>query len=957
VGEITARARLLSTVALAVGALAFAPGVARAQFGIASFATSVSSAQAGAHADVTTSFELQTEALGNPLGQLKNAAIALPPGLVGNPQAIERCSIKSLQGFECAHGSQVGVMTMSLLACRGASVALEATAQAGATTVSVANANAFCTEEPGSTVTIGEGASAEQAQIARIANPTTLELVAPLANAHAAGEHVTHIATASLISLPLFNVQPSAGHVATLATSLLIADVYVQVNVEKDGRLTATISETPELFPVRAGAITLWGVPASPSHNALRCNELDFECGPSTDYPAAFMTNPSTCGVPLEAAIEATTWEGEAASSTAALQPLTGCEALAFAPSLSVVPSTTQRDTPAGYEVALKLPQQEQPYAVATADIHDMSVTLPQGASLSPALGNGLQACTEAQFEAAAGCPSASMLGLAKASSPLLGEGLNGAVYLGMPTSTERYRVFVRLSGANATIDFAGQVEPDEHNGQVTAVFDDVPQLPLSELELAFFGGPSAAFANPPACGTATSTAQISSSAGQSASPSSTFTVGPDAEEGQCPSSLPFAPGFTAGSISALGGEFSPFTLTVSRNDGQQMISSLTAQLPPGLAAMLSQVPLCAEAQAAAGSCPSQSQIGTTAIGAGAGAQPLYLPGMVYLTGPYDGAPFGLSIVVPATAGPLNLGTIVVRARILVNASTMQMTIASDPLPQIVDGIPLRLRVMSLNMNRAGFMFNPSNCAPGTVAGTIDSAEGASVAVTSPFQLAGCAGLAFAPRLAATTEARASSQGNGASLDVQLTDATGAQANISSVTAELPGRLRPRLSTIQQACRATTFAAEPASCPESSRVGSTTITTPVLPVPLRGSVYLVARGASAYPELMTALESQGIKAALNGAISISSRDAVTIAFKGLPDVPISSFVLALPQGPHSMLGAIENLCSGRLEMPYTITGANGARIRQSSRVAVKGCIGHGPKRRAKRGGSAASRRR
>jgi hypothetical protein len=291
------------------------------------------------------------------------------------------------------------------------------------------------------------------------------------------------------------------------------------------------------------------------------------------------------------------------------------------------------------------------------------------------------------------------------------------------------------------------------------------------------------------------------------------------------------------------------------------------------------------------------------------------------------------------TVGPFDLSQVVIRAQVLIDPHTMQMTIASDPLPRIVDGIPLRLRTVNLTIDRPGFVFNPTSCASQLIAGTVTSGEGASAQVSSPFHVTGCSGLAFAPKLTASTRAKASSEGGGAGLSVRVADPAGKEANIRSVLVDLPSQLRPRLSAIQKACPVARFDAKPASCPSGSRVGSMTVATPVLSAPLHGYTYLVDPGPSAPALLMTQLQSQGVVVELSGAIHISGRGVISTAFKNLPDVPISSFLLELSPGPDSLLGAVEGLCSRKLEMPYTLAAENGALLERTLGVSVDGCPG------------------
>jgi hypothetical protein len=345
---------------------------------------------------------------------------------------------------------------------------------------------------------------------------------------------------------------------------------------------------------------------------------------------------------------------------------------------------------------------------------------------------------------------------------------------------------------------------------------------------------------------------------------------------------------------------------------------------------------LCGESQAAAGTCGPESLIGHTTILAGAGPDPVTVTGQVFLTGPYKGAPFGLSIVVPAIAGPFNLGTVVVRASIAVDPHTAALTVTSDPLPSILQGIPLRVRTVNVTVDRGGFTFNPTDCEALSVSGTITSIQGASAQVANAFHAANCAALAFAPKFSASSLAK-TSRANGAALDVKVAYPQGSQANIHSVTVKLPVQLPARLSTVQQACPAATFEANPSSCGEGSVVGTGTASTPILAAPLTGPAYLVSHGGAAFPDIVIVLQGQGITLDLVGNILISKSGVTSATFANVPDAPISSFDLNLPEGPHSGLAAVGSLCAKPLSMPTTITAQNGAQLKQTTKIKVAGC--------------------
>jgi hypothetical protein len=430
-----------------------------------------------------------------------------------------------------------------------------------------------------------------------------------------------------------------------------------------------------------------------------------------------------------------------------------------------------------------------------------------------------------------------------------------------------------------------------------------------------------------------------------------------------------FAPGFLAESESSAAGAFTPFTVTFSRQDREQDLSAVQVTTPPGFAAMLSTVALCGEPQGAQGTCPEASRVGSVTVSAGAGTAPLSLHGQAYLTGPYHGAPFGLSIVVPAVAGPFNLGNVVERAAISVNPHTAAVTITSGPLIQVKDGIPVRLRTVNVTVDRPGFAFNPTNCSQQAVTATVVAVQGASGSVSTPFAATGCASLPFKPTLTATSQGRTSKL-DGASLTVRAASKAG-EANIHKVDLTLPTVLPARLTTLQKACTEAQFNTNPAACPEGSFIGSAKAITPVLPVPLEGPAILVSHGGAAFPDVEFVLQGDNVTIVVDGGTQI--KKGVTYSkFETVPDAPISSFETVLPEGPHSVLSANGNLCAvtatktvlekkrvtervkGRnkivtkkvkqtetvpvpLSIPTTIVGQNGAQIVQSTKVSVTGC--------------------
>lgn len=718
--------------------------------------------------------------------------------------------------------------------------------------------------------------------------------------------------------------------------------------------------------------------------------------------PIPFLVMPAECtSGPESVRVFVDSWQKPGAyreGPSAVLPQTTGCDALSFAPLIEVMPDTTQTDSPVGLGVALQVPQTEEQGIPRTPDLRNAVVTLPPGLSISPGVVDGVQACNDFGPEginitgpeserlgpdgepqlAPGHCPDASTVGTAEAITPLLPEPIKGHLYLARPlcggtgqapcTESDArngnlYRLYLELGGKGAlantgiNIKVAGVVSASLATGQLTTTFTNNPQAPFSELRLHLNSGPRAPLANPQACGEARTTTDFTpwSAPGQTsehvlvqgtpdANPFSFFTVT------GCVSPRGLAPRFTAGTVTPEAGIFTPFTLTFSRNDGEQDLAGIQVRTPPGLLGMLSSIPLCEEPSASTGHCPETSKIGSTMVASGAGSHPFEIGGSVYLTTGYKGAPFGLSIVTNAIAGPFNLGLVVVRARIDVNPETSTLTVTSDALPQLVFGVPLRLQRVTVNIDRPGFMFNPTNCDAQQITATVSGAQNALATVSSPFAVGGCKGLAFKPSFKVSTSGH-TSRANGANLDAKLSFPTtpqGTQANVARAKVSLPRQLPSRLSTLQKACLAATFNSNPALCPAGSIVGIARTSTPVLPVELSGPVYFVSHGGEAFPSLIVVLEGDGVRVDLTGTTFISKKGITSSTFNTVPDVPVRSFELFLPQGTNSALAANGNLCKSKLVMPTEFVAQNGAVMKQSTKIAVMGCPKANKARKAKK---------
>jgi hypothetical protein len=585
-------------------------------------------------------------------------------------------------------------------------------------------------------------------------------------------------------------------------------------------------------------------------------------------------------------------------------------------------------------------------------------------------------------------CPNASKVGTVRVRTPLLPHPLEGAAYLAAQESNPfdstlaMYLVaedpisgsLVKLPGEVRLCQAAGEVIAGmtcEVLGQLISTFEDNPQLPFEDAELHFFGGERAPLATPSRCGTYTTEAMYMPWSGASPVRSTTsFELNSGPNHTRCVyagEALPFSPTLTGGGLSVNAGWFSPFDATFSRISGEQNMESVEVHLPQGLLGVLTGVELCPEPQANLGECGPNSLIGETTVGVGVGGEPFTVHGgKFYLTGPYNGkgactvgetgcAPFGIAFAVPAKAGPFDFADtknnhpacdcVLVRGKIEVNPITAAITIRSNPpgstgsIPTSIEGVPLEIQHVNAITTRANFQFNPTNCSRMEVTGAIQSDEGGTDAVSVPFQVTNCAVLAFKPAFTVSTSGK-TSRTKGASLTAKLTYPKapfGSQANIKSVKVDLPKQLPSRLTTLQKACTARQFETNPAGCPTASIVGHATATTPLIPVPLTGPAYFVSYGGAKFPELVIVLQGYGITLDVHGETFISKAGITSSTFHTIPDAPVGSFEITLPQGPESALAANGNLCKSKLAMPTAFTAQNGIEIHQNTPISVTGC--------------------
>jgi hypothetical protein len=922
--------RAAFTVAAAVLLAAASAGPARASFGVESTQMKAEeqngapAVQAGSHpyAITTTvllkrhplSEEQEKEGLGDagPLGReiadgdARNVETTFPAGVVGDLAGVERCPEQLLARQECPASSEVGVVAFD----------------------------------------------------------------SPVAKVWESGEN------------PVFNIAPSSPKVAgalgfTVGRVGFIAHLVGGVHSGGDYGITGQVSGMPQIANADGVTLTMWGDPSAPAH----CRQT-VSGGPCVAVPhrgAPFLTLPTWCPTESTAAVReelsasarSESWQEPGVWTPLLFSPPmaapTGCERLRFTPSIEVRPEASAAASPTGVSVVLKIPQVEAAGTLAEANMREMVVVLPPGLVASPGVVNGLSACSEAQIALAsaapAACPDSSKVGSLEARTPLLDHPVTGSVYMAQQGNAgpeqgsnpfgSMMAMYIVVEGGGIQFKVAGEVTLDEATGQVTARFKNLPRLPYSELKVSFFGGPRAALVET-ACGTYATTSSLTPwsapQSGPPATPRSSFAV-----SSGCPTGA-FNPTTAAGTTSNQAGAYSPLVQTYSRRDGEPELARIAERIPPGLLASITHVKECPEPQASTGECGPESEIGEISAEAGAGPDPLTVTGgKVYFTGPYEGAPFGMTAVVPARAGPFDLGNVVVRGTFTIDPHTALVTVATDPVPRIFKGVLAQMKSATVKINRPEFIFNPTSCEhesfsvtmQGT-SGAAQGAPGAAATVSVPFQAAGCDALRFHPNLTAETSNNATRH-SGAGLDVKLTypqGPQGSQANIAKVKVELPKQLPARLTTLQKACPAATFAADPAGCPAASDVGTVTATTPLLPVTLSGPAYFVSNGGAKFPELVVVLQGDGVLVYLDGETFISKQGITSSTFNAIPDVPVGGFELRFPQGPDSALASGGNLCAGPITMPTTFVAQNGATLTQATRIKVSGC----PKARAGRHG-------
>ena len=813
---------------------------------------------------------------------------------------------------------------------------------------------------------------------------------------------------------PLFNLEPAHGEPARFGflvpgAGSVILDPSLRSGPGEDYGVTVSVNNISQLVALNSSQTTFWGVPGDPRHDNVRgyaclseandepVTEGEASCNPSEDlHPPAFLTLPTACSdVPLQSTVEADSWiqHGifQAFPTNQPLPTLDGCNRLPFAPAIHAEPTSDAATSPTGLNFDLDVNDEGllNHEGLAQSQIKKAVVTLPEGFTTNPSVAEGLHACTEAQYqsetvdsEPGAGCPNESKIGDVVIESPLVEQKVLGSLYVARQRENPYGNLLtLYLVAKNPEIGVlikqALEVKPDPVTGQLTTTVDNIPQLPFSHFELSFRQGQRSPLITPPACGTYTVNADLYpySNPNVPLHDESSFQITQGPEGQGCPSgnTPPFHPNLEAGTINNRAGSFSPFFTKITRRDSEQEITHFSIKLPPGVIGKLAGVGECSDAQIAVAkareregggqeeldspSCPASSGVGRSLVGSGVGNVLAYAPGKLYLAGPYHGAPVSIVSITAAKVGPFDLGTVVVRFALRVNPETAEVFVdatGSDPIPHIIQGIPVHLRDIRAYVDRPEFVLNPTGCAKTSTASTVlgsgldfvSAADDVPLVVTSPFQAADCASLPFKPKLALSLKGNMKRTGTPA-FTAKLTMKPG-EANIAQAAVTLPASEFLDNAHIGTVCTRGDYSRgnlPGEGCPAGSVYGRAKAITPILGEALEGPVYLRSNGGERnLPDLVAALHAKQININLVGFVdSVRSKrkngeaiSQIRNRFQAVPDAPVSSFTLEMKGGNKGLLENSTNLCKTKNRASVAFTAHSG-KAADSTPLLVPSC--------------------
>jgi hypothetical protein len=950
------RARRLiaaATAAVAFAALA-APSVAEAaEFGFRPGSQGLSFAleeqdgspalRAGRHP-----YELRadlnfTEEAGIPVEDLKDLRLQLPSGLIGNPSVLTRCTSAqfatsrsspyedSLSGESCPDKSQVGTITLR-------------------------------------TGLLG-------------------------------GER----------TFGLFNLTPPPGVAAELGASPFGQPLAFSGRVRNaagEYGLDLEAQDVPQALAIDGVAIDIWGTPWDASHDGergdcLKESDPSFGWGkcpvgpPKTNRPLPFLTLPASCQGPLDYRAQVDSWQAPGRwVGDGATTPAQGrCDQLHFQTTSFSGPTSNRASTATGFDFDLSVAQEgltNPDGGITGPEVQRAVVSLPEGFTINPSMGAGLGVCTPEQFQAETAtslagnaCPNDSKIGDLTFQSPLVIEETNsfeqivkGAVYLAQPFHNPfdaLIGVYLVARAPNGIfVKVAGRLLPDPASGRITALFEGLPQLPYTNLKIHFREGQRAPLATPAACGGYVTGVELTPWQDEAAiapvveHQNFEFHVTQGVGGGPCPGGgpAPFAPGAANGSQNSQAGAYSPFFLHLTRSDTEAEITRYSARLPVGLLGKIAGIPYCPEADIEAArqrsgtaelehpSCPTASQVGHTLAGYGLGGVLAYAPGGLYLTGPYHGAPLSITAIDSALVGPFDLGVIIVRSAIEVNPLTTQVSldsVASDPIPHIIGGIPIHIRDIRVHIDRPQFTVNPTSCEPLQTTSALTGSSppftdpfAQSATVSNRFQVSSCSSLGFRPRL--SLKLLGGTKVNRFPRLRATVRMRPGDANFKSAAVALPHAEFLAQEHIATVCAKRLFEAH--ACPKGSIYGSARAFTPLLAEPMEGPVYLVSGMGHLLPDLVVALAGPGgIEVDLDARID-QVRGGMRASFESLPDAPASKFVLTLFGGKRGLLVNSADVCQIHAGASVRFLGQNNTGEAPVVPLAAQ-CKGHRKHRKGK----------
>jgi hypothetical protein len=940
-------AAALATALLLV-ALAATAQADPAEYGLKEVSAATSPPQAGGHPDFETNLVLKTvEEKGTELPAItKRTTVELPAGLLANPTAIPTCTAAQLVGTDV--------------------------------------------EDPSGKTGCPQDSQVGTAQI-------TLRVPAQLLT----------------LTEPIFNLEPRYGEPARLGFIAASYPILIDTTIRSSGPdpdygATVVVDGISSLAPLLSADTTIWGVPADEIHDNQRITtyegihnngvpETPTGNRHSSLIPAPFTINPTVCGEQRELRVAVTPYQlPELVSEMSTLLgPWSGCGLLDFKPDLSIVPTTKQAETGSGLDADLNFPTDglEHPNLLGEDDQKRVEVTLPEGLTVNPSeAAGGLGVCSEADFEketAASlpneGCPETAKIGTVTAKTPLLNEQLEGGLFLAKPyqnpsgTLLAIYMV-LKVPARGVIVKLPGEVTSDPKTGQLKTTFDNIPQAPVSNFHLHFREGARAPLVTPDSCGHYESTAVFTSWGGKTVTTHPSFDITSGVNGGPCPKGdlPPFKPGLVAGSINNAAGHYSPFNVRLSRNDGEQEITHFSIKLPPGLVGKLAGIPYCPEAGIQQAkertgphggeeelndpSCPKASETGRSIAGAGVGSVLAYAPGKVYLAGPYHGSKLSIVAITAAKVGPFDLGTVVVREALQVNPETAEVFIdatGSDPIPHIIQGIPVHLRDIRAYVDKPEFVLNPTDCTRTSTASTVlgsgldfvSEADDNPITVSSPFQAADCAALPFKPQLSMRLKG-GTHRGAHPAFSAHLQMNGIGESGIAYAQVTLPRSEYIENAHFNTICTRVQFKAGNGNgeqCPAGSIYGKAKAVTPILAEPLEGPVFLRS-SEHQLPDLVVALHNSQVDFDLVGRVDSAKGGGLRNTFESSPDAPVSSFDISLEGGSKGLFVNSANLCAKKHYAKADFTGQNGKVFDTKPVLAVK-CKGkHKGHKRHRRAG-------